>query len=70
MYADGTFETERHQEEDDESMSEETKGEEEDGRTFLKVSQAKPVEMDTLSRILKNVHLSQRYRSIQYVKVI
>ena len=35
MYADGTFETERHQEEDDESMSEETEGEEEDGRTYM-----------------------------------
>ena len=70
MYADGTFETERHQEEDDESMSEETEGEEEDGRTCLKVNQAKPVEMDTLSRVLKNVHLSERYRSIKCVKVI
>jgi len=38
MYADGTFETERHHEEDDESMSEETKGEEEDRRTCLKVN--------------------------------
>ena len=36
MYADGTFETERHHEEDDESMSEETEGEEEDRRTCQK----------------------------------
>lgn len=52
MYADGTFETERHHEEDDESRSEEIEGEEEDWRTCLKVNQDGYIEQS-----LKNVHL-------------
>ena len=51
MYADGIFETERHHEQDDESMLKKPK--ERKRRTCLNAEQAKPVKMDTLSRVLK-----------------
>ena len=48
MHEDGTFEINTHHGEDDESMSDQT---EEERRTCLKVNQAKPVKIKTLTQV-------------------